>query len=686
MIKYLKLKNFRNHLNREITFDSGVNGIIGTNGSGKSRIVEAIKFACHGSNSLESSKEEVISLGHTQGSVTCGIEFNGQEVEIHRNLHNAEVEFTVNGKLYKKSSDVDKFWEDMQFTKSILDNVIIAQQGQIPLLFNGSSSEREPVFQKIFLVPDTNKLRRIIYDQYIKLAPPIEVVENIFELEKKLEELKGNLNFWNQKYESFKVPSKEEIDAVYARKFQLEDARSYSVTAEKYEKELAELNTNITSAYERSVTITEQFEKSTPLKELQEKLTRLSLEEAAAKKQRESLSTIEALQKNCFDLEQYNNIIALLTEKRTKLSEIADKNKFHQSKIEILRGRIKEFSFVKNNPVCPTCRQPLQDIKSNIELWELEIGVEQDQINTKEQVELTSQISQLEQAERHYNNTQQSIKALNGQLDNKDYLTEEAYKIEIVQVKEIIENVKDIKNEKELADQRYLQLSQDRENISDFLHENNHRYIAPEKIVSESTLITEQLGRIDQMLQEQQAIKNNIAISQLELDDITRRILIARKSTAKNDKRNHYLTMLQQVYDALHTTEFPRKLIRGYANVVTELLNDYLSKFKFAYTASVNDNFGIDVLNSQGLKLPIVSGGQQVVIGLSLRLALHELFGQSFPLMIIDEGTTHLDQENKELYFELIKVLKQTTQLKQIIIIDHETRLSNVVDNVIEIK
>ena len=44
----LKLENFKKYSSFEIGFDSGLIGIIGKNGSGKSTIFEAILFALYG--------------------------------------------------------------------------------------------------------------------------------------------------------------------------------------------------------------------------------------------------------------------------------------------------------------------------------------------------------------------------------------------------------------------------------------------------------------------------------------------------------------------------------------------------------------------------------------------------------------------------------------------------------------
>ena len=151
----------------------------------------------------------------------------------------------------------------------------------------------------------------------------------------------------------------------------------------------------------------------------------------------------------------------------------------------------------------------------------------------------------------------------------------------------------------------------------------------------------------------------------------------------KNEKRNRYLYILNELYELLHTSQFPRKLIQTYAGTVSEYLNEHLQLFNFPYGAKVNDNFGIDVFDTSGLKLPAVSGGQEVMLGVALRLSLHNMFGSAFPMMILDEGSVHLSNESKKSYFEIIKNLKKISNFKQIIIVDHDEDLSSVVDNTI---
>jgi exonuclease SbcC len=137
-------------------------------------------------------------------------------------------------------------------------------------------------------------------------------------------------------------------------------------------------------------------------------------------------------------------------------------------------------------------------------------------------------------------------------------------------------------------------------------------------------------------------------------------------------------------YDVLHTSQFPRRLVQTYGTVVEEELQQQLQRFDLPYRANINEDFRI-VVTRDGHVVPRLSGGQEMVVGLCLRLALHSMFSQAFPMLIIDEGTTHLDEENKKLYFQCVKDLKADKIIQQLIIIDHSSLLTEAVDHVIRL-
>lgn len=88
----LHLVNFRQHTDSRITFDSGLTGIIGPNGSGKTTILEAITWALYGH-----ARGTRDSIRHTRAKeratvrVDLDFELGGHRYRVERGLNNAEL-------------------------------------------------------------------------------------------------------------------------------------------------------------------------------------------------------------------------------------------------------------------------------------------------------------------------------------------------------------------------------------------------------------------------------------------------------------------------------------------------------------------------------------------------------------------------------------------------------------------
>lgn len=90
----LSLQNFRQHENTRITFANGLTGIIGTNGGGKSTLLEAIGFALYGLSATRGKKESIrFSRAHPKAPVSVELEFelSGQPYRIERGISTAEM-------------------------------------------------------------------------------------------------------------------------------------------------------------------------------------------------------------------------------------------------------------------------------------------------------------------------------------------------------------------------------------------------------------------------------------------------------------------------------------------------------------------------------------------------------------------------------------------------------------------
>jgi DNA repair protein SbcC/Rad50 len=90
----LHLQNFRQHADTRIEFDSGLTGIIGPNGSGKTTILEAIAWALYGNSAARGTKESIrFSRAPAKASVSVELDFDlaGHRYRVVRGLTSANL-------------------------------------------------------------------------------------------------------------------------------------------------------------------------------------------------------------------------------------------------------------------------------------------------------------------------------------------------------------------------------------------------------------------------------------------------------------------------------------------------------------------------------------------------------------------------------------------------------------------
>jgi DNA repair protein SbcC/Rad50 len=88
----LRLVNFRQHADTHLEFDSGLTGIIGPNGSGKTTILEAIAWALYGSDAARGKRESIrFSRAQPRAAVSVELDFtlSGHRYRVVRGLSNA---------------------------------------------------------------------------------------------------------------------------------------------------------------------------------------------------------------------------------------------------------------------------------------------------------------------------------------------------------------------------------------------------------------------------------------------------------------------------------------------------------------------------------------------------------------------------------------------------------------------
>lgn len=683
----LNLRNYKVHRKLDLTFQPGVVGIVGDNGSGKSSIISAISFLFTGETETNSKKDS-ITLGQTEGWVRGRFLLNGKEGTLERHLNTSKTILTYDGVAYNKSTEVTQLWNELlQIDATIFNNVIVAKQGEIQHLFSEETAVRERIFQKIFMVPQTEKIRDVISKNYINTCPPEKPEEDVSVLQNLQATVAAARN---RMLELVETKSTELVDSTTIKC--ISDRISF---LEKCEADLAkkpELSSKLATYQEQLEQITPLLAslhnvgtRSERLAELRKRQVELASQKPAYQRKLSITSEIKALEQN--DSAQR---FAGVQDKIALLDKVRQDSTQH---IAGLNAELKDIVKQKNELLqlrglvcCPTCKQHIPDpeplINSRI------------QQETKLKIELANLNDIHSNTVREYNELCSEFTKLQGFGIRMGFLRDELNKLASVEYDQheldrIVQELVSLEEEQTLYQ---TLLSQQQSVLSE-------QRVIQERMANLSTYdgeasIAQELEVLNSALKLNEDLKGEIAQASLESAKLEHELLLLDqriKTSEQNNKYNKtrkaYIDRLSDVYKLFAVSNFPRKLIETYMATVQLSLAKYLEYFSLPFTVKVEDGFKIRLYPEEDSRhpLPTVSGGQEMMIGICLRLALHKLFAQAFPIWIIDEGTTHLSESKKQNYFDLIDLLRTQKIIKQIIIIDHDERLGSVVDQTIQL-
>src|SRR6056297_775826 len=82
----VRLRNFKCYADADLELDRGVTVIHGLNGSGKSSLLEACFFALYGSKALDTTLDEVVTIGADDAEVELWFTHGGETYHVERRV------------------------------------------------------------------------------------------------------------------------------------------------------------------------------------------------------------------------------------------------------------------------------------------------------------------------------------------------------------------------------------------------------------------------------------------------------------------------------------------------------------------------------------------------------------------------------------------------------------------------
>ncbi|MCT4545078.1 MAG: DNA replication/repair protein RecF [Vallitalea sp.] len=227
-IKTLSLKDYRNYLQSEVNFSSGINILFGKNAQGKTNIIEAIYLCATSKSHRTSNDKELINLNKNESHIKLVISKQGidENIDIHLKKNNRKG-IAINKNPIKKLNEL----------LGVM-NVIIFSPEDLGLIKNGPRERRR------FINIELCQLDSIYYynlQQYNKI---LQQRNNLLKKMKKNNKIDKTISIWNNQlsiYGSKLIAQRQEF------------INNLNLIIQKIHSDISGNKENLTLKYEKNV-------------------------------------------------------------------------------------------------------------------------------------------------------------------------------------------------------------------------------------------------------------------------------------------------------------------------------------------------------------------------------------------------------------------------------------------------
>jgi exonuclease SbcC len=467
-LESLKLQNFKRYANYEIVFESGLCGILGRNGRGKSTIFEGVFFALYGENRTD---KKLIPTAGSDGSVKVELnftienksyttirEFRGKTLTAYATLKEGD-ESIVSG-AREVTTAVTKL---LGMGKDAFLHTVFASQKELTALSSMKNDERKAMMRRLLGLEKIDKIEEMIREELRELNRDLKNASAYLLSDDVRKEHTENLKAKSEVAKTLEVQIKTQSDEAAKLKSAYEAAKALVEAQQKakderqkkqeqlekaqqtlalHQKQLIELDTELKalnaqqSHYSAQLPLKAQLETLEKSLVAQEELKAKFLKKEGLEREQEELrkafvtrkEEVAALTKEIEPLESLQKQLiadqSTLAEHKSALSaldtQITDHTAqitAHRSAITKITRQVETITELGRDSACPTCTRPLvEQYDSVLSSLQSEINeVYQKQIDTL-QLSLNALTVQKSERQKHYDEAQQRCNTTDKQI------------------------------------------------------------------------------------------------------------------------------------------------------------------------------------------------------------------------------------------------------------------------------
>ncbi len=665
MLQSVELENFLSHKKTKLTFDKGVTVFVGQNGAGKSSIIDAITFALFGEH-LRKSTKGLLQRGSNQSYAKVEFSIGNRQFEAVRKI---DSKGTVGAVLYEKingesaplaAGERRQFGESM--TKTIEDLI-------------GLDFEK----LKIASIVQQGELQAIIEADPKKFKELVNAIIGIDKLDIAYESMKKSIDSFRTTIRSRLNYDDTNMDTLQSRVDTLSkeiatlEPQKRKLEADKIlqEKDLAIIQQNIELGTPKELQIKEiENKKEDLLRYLRDSIVRMKQDLVTKEKRLADCSNSLSISSAKFQVESDAKQAQLDIDRiNTELRQVGEKIASIQSQQDIAN----RLHLVDGK--CPVCDSKVD--KLNPLFDEKYIATELDALKKKTET-ITKEIATVQSKKRELDLKLQQITKAEGILSSNNIKNQS----DLIRLEEEISqlqiNTKDVPIE--INTGNLMQYAIDEyassaiKSISTLVEDTRDFDINEFK--SLKLKLEQQRRALGTLDQEVVAVNTKLKIYQDDFEKITQILLELHEV-------KQYVSSLETIRSQIYNRDGPvATSLRSWAlGTISQKASEYLSTFNVKIQRITLEDKARDIgitcyAGNLELDLESLSGGEKVSVALALRLGMAHFMGSSnLNFIILDEPTTHLDQERRK---SLVNVLGQAFEsnidaISQFIIITHDS-------------
>lgn len=355
MLQRIKLENWRSHKKTELEFGEGTNVLVGSIGSGKSSVMNAVCFALFGTfpelQRREATLNEVIMKKPTktnQATIELEFEYREKNYKIERKLYRNGK--TNTAKLYEdqmllagpKISDVNQRIEQLlELNYDLFSRAVYSEQNQMDFFIRLSPGERKQKFDELLEL-----------DKYEQVRKNAVSVKNT--LKKTLDERKDFLKDQKSDFEPKELGKihseiKKIKEKIKEKAKQKEKSKEKMKELGKKVKELKEKRKEFNSLKEKKIGLVQSIKSIEEEIKKTEKETSADLEKIEQKEVKKELEEIESKKRKLKNKkEELNQLKSELQAKKTKIESLEEENKNTSKRLpEKVSGKEELLKYIK---------------------------------------------------------------------------------------------------------------------------------------------------------------------------------------------------------------------------------------------------------------------------------------------------------------------------------------------------